>query len=99
MVKLSKDEIIETLGKCLLNVTCPREQVGCYLADRHDCKDQLFDNVVALLKEQEPISASCDMDGRYLVCGNCGKKIGNSTKYCPKCGRAVKRNDSPDVGR
>ena len=45
---------------------------------------------LTLLKEQEPISPSCDMDGRYLVCGNCGKKIGKSTNYCTKCGRAVK---------
>ncbi len=49
-----------------------------------------YKGILALLKEQEPISPSCDIDGRYLVCGNCGKKIGKSTNYCTKCGRAVK---------
>ena len=52
MIKLSKDEIIKTLEQCLLNVSCQCEQVGCYLADQHDCREQLFDNVVAMLKEQ-----------------------------------------------
>lgn len=63
MVKLSKDEIIDTLGKCLLNVTCPCEQDGCYLANHHDCREQLFDNVVAMLKENEWNRLTEDADG------------------------------------
>lgn len=101
-VRLSRDETIETLTKCLEHVECPCETKGCYLADQHDCKHQLLGNVLELLKEQEavePITMQ-RMDGNfsffvpYYLCGNCRYElVGKDVMFCHHCGRSVKWND------
>ena len=100
MISLNRDETIETLRKCLNHVECPFEVCGCYLADQHDCKEQLIENVIDLLKEQEAVKPYIDID--EAKCPNCKVKLTRQEllgddvlfedffDYCPHCGRSVK---------
>lgn len=60
----------------------------------------MFREVLALLKEQEPVEPNVIID--TLVCGNCGTRLERQSmvgdnilvaerfEYCPICGRKVK---------
>ena len=61
---------------------------------------KLADDILALLKEQEPVKAVADGEDSYM-CNNCGTVIGWTEldmsgieevkyKFCPECGRPVK---------
>ena len=78
---------------------CPKE---CpYLPKRHlTCGlDPFLDDVIALLKEQEPVEPKKDDAWPYpiSVCGACGTclfKVGDyKPNYCSECGRPVKWDD------
>lgn len=65
------------------------------------CRAKLRDDVMALLKAQEPIAPKPTTDDDW-ICGNCAESlVGYTTldasgivtyrfEYCPKCGRPVK---------
>lgn len=66
------------------------------------CVDHLIDDVLELLKEQEPVSVAGPDNyeeywDREAICPDCGthwmsydKNGKRITKYCPGCGRLVK---------
>lgn len=54
---------------------------------------KLADDILALLKEQEPVKPTWSQGKAY--CGNCGQKMprkcdGIERRYCSFCGKAVK---------
>lgn len=65
-----------------------------------DCMEELMADALALLKEQEPVEPSVDVD--TYVCPNCGHRLehqgmlGDNVifdeqyNFCPACGKAVK---------
>lgn len=77
-------------------------------ADRIEELDEriaiMQESMNALEKRQEPVSPICSQEifGTFLVCGNCGEKLGNvleaesidglpiKWRYCRKCGKAVR---------
>lgn len=77
---------------------CPYDSI-----DRR-CRAKLRDDVMALLKAQEPIApiqGADDQDEDIFCCGSCGAVVGETflgppgecevrDNYCPECGRAVK---------
>lgn len=61
--------------------------------DCGDCRKDLYNDVLGLLKEQEPLKPYIDSfnDSCWWATGCCGTPINLKTdKFCPKCGRKVK---------
>ncbi len=55
------------------------------------CRAKLRNDVMTLLKEQEPVKAVRRVEEtEWNVCSNCGSHIISKWKWCPYCGRAVK---------
>lgn len=50
-----------------------------------------IENAVRLLK---PVSSEIERSGSYLAetCGECGTSLLSYWKFCPECGRGVKRS-------
>lgn len=65
-----------------------------YYIDQDECVRKLCDDVLELLKEQEPVKPVDKRDrGFYYACGSCGKPLGIVLpSYCQYCGRKVKRS-------
>jgi len=67
--------------------------------DDNDCYAALYNDALALLKEQEPVKPDSFMDGRVqrFACKKCGKHLlyaeWGRDNYCSKCGKAVKWDD------
>lgn len=58
-------------------------------------KDELI-RALTLLREQEPVKPYDNPLG-YYRCGNCGThvhKYGEQDKYCPRCGKKVKWDET-----
>lgn len=57
-----------------------------------DCTALMAMDVLALLKEQEPVPVTQREVMHMLVwcCGSCGVAITDGDKFCRMCGRAVK---------
>lgn len=79
------------------NIIKKAERIMCSTVDR-DMIDSFCEDVIALLKEQEPVKPDSFMDGRVqrFVCKKCGKHLlyaeWGRDNYCSKCGQAVKWN-------
>ena len=59
--------------------------------DCGDCRKDLYNDVLGLLKEQEPIRPDYDPATLTWSCGNCGQTFDRcKNKFCPECGRKVK---------
>lgn len=69
--------------KCSINGDiCP------YLIDQDECVRKLCDDVLELLKAQEPVKPTWRQG--FAFCGKCGRQFGSGFKYCPDCGKEVK---------
>ena len=84
------------------------EHIGCtaecpYWESENCCNSSKpFQDAIALLKEQEPVEPSIDVD--TYVCPNCGHRLEHQGmlgdnmifderyNFCPACGKAVKWN-------
>lgn len=72
---------------------CPYEKD----ADTQGGYCPVYDDVITLLKEQEPVEPVEVQDVHYPIrdphrtigwkCGNCGEDINSAMNYCPECGR------------
>ena len=97
---MTREEVIRGLECCMIP-----GKGGCddcpYLG-KGQCQELLGENVIALLKEQEPVAPVLQSGGNY-VCGNCGMYTvgfmhpltGESVqtwKYCGSCGKKVRWN-------
>lgn len=59
------------------------------------CSTEIIENVITLLKEQEPIPCGEKIKAGDIVldfyeCGYCKNAIRKPWRYCPFCGKAVK---------
>lgn len=102
---MTREDVIRGL-ECCLKDDCD----NCTYYDPevdHDCdyfgkclRGNMYHDVLALLKSQEPVAPKLQSGGNY-VCGNCGMYTvgfmhpltGESVqtwKYCGSCGKAVK---------
>ena len=74
--------------------TCP---YNSYTPDSMECTGYLCKDILALLKEQEPVKPRWThptVDKKVMMCGSCGIAIPlGKPNYCPWCGRKVKWND------
>lgn len=83
--------IIQAVKQCLRRngcsscENCPYTHVG----DGFECREKLRDDIIALLKAQEPIEPLF-IAGQY-ECGECRYELrADADSYCPCCGRQVK---------
>ena len=85
-----------TVEKCS-DDSCPYNRFG---HEDGGCVDHLIDDALELLKEQEPVEPSIDVD--TYVCPNCGHRLehqgmlGDNVifderyNFCPACGKKMK---------
>jgi len=71
---------------------CDRNCGKCDLAQDRDWLLSVYDDAIALLKEQEPVPVIQREVMHMLVwcCGSCGVAITDGDKFCRMCGKAVK---------
>ena len=96
-------ELLEIEKECVLRNAsgeCNRYCSGCDLLQDDTELHEMYTEVIALLKAQEPVKPVVDID--TWKCGNCGhtlehqQLLGDNVllheqyNYCPECGRAVK---------
>lgn len=95
-------ELLKIEKECVLRNAsgeCNRYCAGCDLLQDDTELHEMYTEVIALLKVQEPVKPyamySEHMGTKWLVCGACNEPM-NKTKdetwanFCPNCGRAVK---------
>ena len=89
-----RGDIIQAIEQCLRRngcsscENCPYTHVG----DGFECRKKLRDDIIALLKAQEPVVPHRNYQYLSDYWCECGWHLGRggSVKYCPECGRAVK---------
>lgn len=65
----------------------------CQFFSEDDCNDKLMQDVLALLKAQEPVEPAIGGNQKscwYYICPICQLDIDKGDKYCRHCGRALK---------
>lgn len=94
----TREQIIKAFEQCLVHgpgkcEDCYQDGPGLGIA----CWKNVCSDVLALLKEQEPVKPreeKCgkhwDLDVWTYVCGECGSAIDTVDVYCRHCGREVK---------
>ena len=97
---MDSEKVIKALRNCVV-----QNDVGCqgcpYFEDRKEygygwCTSVMAQDVLDLMKEQEPVKPDSFMDGRVqrFACKKCGKHLlyaeWGRDNYCSKCGQAVK---------
>ena len=91
-------ELLEIEHQCMLRGShgdCDRKCQDCDLVQDDGELHEMYTNVIALLKEQEPVPAIQREVMNLLVwcCGSCGVTITHGDKFCRMCRRAVKWNE------
>ncbi len=89
-----KEKVIQALEHHEQGV-CIKEDVVCPYWEHKECVSVLCKDVLALLREQEPVAPRYK-DPYHAYCGACGCRIPLKIKarYCRKCGRGVKWDDA-----
>ena len=99
-------ELLKIEHECMLRLShddCDRNCADCDLVQDDGDLHEMYTNVIALLKEQEPVEPYMDYDGHDVwQCGKCGATIfhiyhnesdkdwKSYAKFCRQCGKAVK---------
>lgn len=87
-------ELLEIEHECMLrgsHDSCDRNCADCDLVQDDDELHEMYTNVIALLKEQEPVKPKYTTKSIYSwECGVCAEPFDRIANYCPNCGRAVK---------
>ena len=100
-------ELLEIEHECMLRGShddCDRNCADCELVQDDSDLHEMYTNVIALMKEQEPIllenqhkpyGINTNANSPWISrCPRCGKKVeGKQTRFCKYCGQAVKWND------
>ena len=84
-----REEIIKAIEICY---TEGHNCTECPFFYKDECIDELMRDVLALLREQEPVKPQKMLGGiwSYERCGACGKVLyERDFAYCPWCGRKV----------
>lgn len=91
-----REKVIKGLEHCDFGGSGTCYEKECPYYQSHDCTDELKNDILVLLKEQEPLKPYIDSlnDSCWWATGCCGTPINLKTdKFCPKCGRKVKWDD------
>lgn len=87
-------ELLETEKECVLRNAsgeCNRYCAGCDLLQDDTKLHEMYTEVIALLKAQEPVEPTLRGGiGGYWYCGACNYQISRGDKFCRYCGQAVK---------
>lgn len=98
MTMPDKEKVINGLEHCDFGVSDTCYEKECPYYQSHDCTDELKNDILVLLKEQEPVKPIVNEYGEaFCVCGENVGIIPNSkslpkirSKYCSECGRRMK---------
>ena len=98
MVMDERDKVIKGFEYCDLGASGTCYEKECPYYQSHDCTDELKNDILDLLKEQEPVRVGKKIKAGYVVldfyqCGYCKNAIRKPWRYCPFCGQAVKWNE------
>ena len=99
-------ELLKIEHECILRNShgdCDRNCADCDLVQDDGDLHEMYTDVIALLKEQEPVEPYMDYDGHDVWrCGKCGATIfhiyhdgsdenwKSYAKFCRQCGKPVK---------
>lgn len=89
-------ELLKIERECILRNThgdCDRRCEVCELVQDDSELHEMYTDVIAMLKAQEPIKRELNtiIRGEYWFnCGACKCPIETTDKYCSNCGRPVK---------
>lgn len=94
---MDREKVIKGIEHCDFGGSGTCYEKECPYYQSHDCTDELKNDILALLKEQEPIAPSVcgskEPDGHgcwWYLCGKCKKPIDHKDRFCKRCGQAVK---------
>lgn len=92
-LSIDKEKVIKGLQierECVSR-NCDRDCGKCDLVQDRDWLLSVYDDALALLKEQEPVKPKYTPKSLYSwECGVCTEPFDRIANYCPKCGKAVK---------
>lgn len=88
-------ELLKIEHECILRGShddCDRNCSDCELVQDDGDLHEMYTDVIALLKEQEPMKPIWSQGKAY--CGNCGQRLprkrdGIERRFCSFCGKAV----------
>lgn len=89
-------ELLEIEQECMLRGAhddCDRDCANCELVQDDGDLHEMYTDVIALLKEQEPKLVRIEEDSVH--CPTCGNELFTypRQKFCDECGQAVKWDD------
>lgn len=96
---IDREKIIKGLEHCTamhgLYECQPKDGEDCPYVDESDCKFSIMQDVLTLLKEQEPVTPTKNdfeipLTSYYSFECECTAPLMKDQPYCMKCGRAVK---------
>ena len=82
---MNREKVINTLEE----IKTQTAEIGL---DRAVIAHKFIDEILALLKEQEPVEPR-KVDGKrnhFIKCGNCNYDLMTGFQFCSHCGRSVK---------
>lgn len=98
-------ELLEIEHECMLRGShddCDRNCADCELVQDDDELHEMYTDVIAMLKEQEPVEPILDGHGKAYC--SCGETVGIISDYddissvlmnhCPECGREIIWSDA-----
>jgi hypothetical protein len=96
-------ELLEIEHECILRNShddCDRDCADCDLVQDDEELHEMYTDVIALVKKQEPIAPSIgglkEPDGSgtwWYLCGKCKLPLAPKERFCRRCGQAVKWNE------
>lgn len=97
-IMLHREKVIKGLEHCDFGVSDTCYEKECPYYQSHDCTDELKNDILVLLKEQEPKTVIITHQNEYCKdgkCPSCGHELDDNMhpKYCGYCGQAVKWNE------
>ena len=95
-----RKKVIAALSECNPFNQCYEERCPYY--KDNNCLESLHEDVLKLLKKQEPIPCgekikAGDVVLDFYECGYCKNAIRKPWRYCPFCGKAVKWDETHAV--
>jgi hypothetical protein len=97
---MDREKVLKGLECCRnrINPDLSENEDSCklcpYAANDYACSPwELYDDILSLLKEQEPVKPEMEGGGStwWHVCGECHGTIDSSDSFCRHCGRPVKQ--------
>lgn len=97
-------ELLEIEHTCMLRGAhddCDRNCADCELVQDDNELHEMYTNVIALLKEQDPVAPVYDARSNWYKCGKCGFSMtsgmhckgclipATKVNYCARCGTGV----------